>query len=272
MPFLAADVELLEADVWAALHGSFANEAGEQFAAVEWRGRATLLASRASDAAAINRAIGFGFDQPFGLTQLADVCAFYKRHGKTRWFLECSPAATIDPAHLRDVGGVIGGGQIKLVASLYSLGPLVAPSLNVVEVLASERDAYSDLVGPELGVPEVVRRGIASTLGQPGWHFYFATIEGQRVAGAAMYTQGPGAWFGLASTVAAFRNRGAQTSLLLRRLQDARAAGCEWVSAEAIPDTFTPNPSLRNMKRLGLCELYHRPWYRFQDHSSKPSR
>jgi hypothetical protein len=28
-----------------------------------------------------------------------------------------------------------------------------------------------DLVGSQMGVPEILRRGIVTTIGQPGWYF-----------------------------------------------------------------------------------------------------
>lgn len=270
-PPRAAQVELLEADVWAELHGQFARDAGNQFAVVQRRGHATILVSAATDAVAVNRAIGLGFEQPLSAPQLTDLRAFYQRQGKGRWFVECSPDAAIDPADLLGAGGVRGGSQIKLVARLDTLANLPSPGVEVVEALPADRAAYMDLVGSTLGVPEPVRPGIVSTIGHPGWHFYFAVAESRAVAGAALCVQEAGAWFGLAATLPMFRNRGAQTALLLRRLQDARAAGCQWVSAEASPETTTPNPSLRNMKRLGLRELYHRPWYGFQNEHSRPS-
>lgn len=267
----AADVELLEAAVWANLHGQFAQDAGDHFAVVQRLGRAAVLASPATDAVAVNRAIGLGFEQPLHAAQLAELRDFYRRQGKARWFVECSPHAAIDLADLRTAGGVPGGSQVKLVAAVDAFGDLPSTHLEVVEALPVDRVAYMDLVGPTLGVPEHVRAGIVSTIGRTGWHFYFAIAENQAIAGAAMYIQQAGAWFGLAATLPTFRNRGAQSALLLRRLEDARSAGCQWVSAEAVPETTTPNPSLHNMKRLGMRELYHRPWYRFQNGTSRPS-
>jgi GNAT superfamily N-acetyltransferase len=260
----AAEIEHLEAAAWADLHGHFARDAGDQFAVVQRHGRAAMLASRAADVVAVNRVIGFGFERRLDAGDLAKWRAFYQRQGKARWFVESSPDAAIDPAVLLDAGGVYGGSQVKLVALLEAVADVPSPPLDVVEAVLGDKTTYMDLVGANLGVPERVRPGIVSTMGHPGWHFYFAIAENQPVAGAAMYVEGAGAWFGLAATLPTFRNRGAQTALLLRRLHDARAAGCRWASAETLPETKAPNPSLRNMTRLGFQVLYHRPWYRFQ--------
>ena len=56
-----------------------------------------------------------------------------------------------------------------------------------------------------------------------------------------------------------FGARGAQGALMTRRIADAAAAGSEWITAETGAETpEEPNPSLHNMRRIGLVELYER--------------
>ena len=265
MRILPADVELLEAETWATLHGSFANKAGGQAATVKRWGRAAALVTRDVAVAAVNRAIGFGFDRALDQQQLAEIWQFYRDSGKARWFLERSPSATMDDTMLAEAGGIIGGTVLKLVAELADLPELPVAAFEVVEATAQDATTFMGLVGPLLGVPEPGRPGIVATMGEPGWRFYFALIESRPIAGAAMFLGGDGAWLGLAGTLPAYRHRGAQTALLSRRILDARATACRWISAETSPEALGDNPSLRNMKRLGLRELYHRPWYRFTD-------
>jgi GNAT superfamily N-acetyltransferase len=157
---------------------------------------------------------------------------------------------------------------IKLVADIATLTEPSAAQLAVRELSESEAPQFMELVGSQLAVPERVRPGIVSTIGQPGWRFYFALEDQSPIAGAAMFVASRGAWFGLAGTLPEFRNRGAQTALLSRRTRDAKAEGCLWASAETSTEALAPNPSLRNMKRLGWRELYRRPWYRFQEDES----
>ena len=263
--FSSADVELLEATAWAQLHGRFGLEAGDGVASVKRIGKATILASGAADIVAVNRAIGFGFERPLDAEQLSEIRRFYREHGKTRWFLECSPDATIDQAAVSAAGGVMGHSLIKLVADLEDLVAPPPPPIDIVLATRSDARCFMDLVGSQLGVPELLRPGIASTIGEPGWYFHFAIADGQPVAGAAMCVEGDGAWLGLAGTLPEYRNRGAQSALLLRRMQDAKSAGAHWLSAENFPEDGESNPSLRNMTRLGLQELYRRPWYRFDE-------
>jgi len=270
-PISSAEVEFLEAQAFAELHGRFALDAGGELAVVKRCGRSTMLASRAADAVAINRAIGFGFERPFDAGQLAEVRDFFLQHGKQRWFVECSPDASIDTNALVAAGGVIGGSVIKLAADITTLAALPDPGLEVEAITVADAPRFRQLVGSQLGVPEAVRPGITSTIGLPGWRFYFALKDGQAIAGAAMFIAAEGAWLGLAGTEPQHRNCGAQTALLVRRIRDARLAGCRWVSAETSPETLAPNHSLRNMRRLGLGELYQRPWYRFHQEVSDRS-
>lgn len=262
---ISAECELLEATVWAELHGRFGLEAGSDVATVRRWGRATGLVSRTANIVAVNRAIGFGFERRLDGAQLEEIRAFYQEHGKARWFLECSPDASIDMGALLAAGGVVGGTLVKLAAELSDLVELPTPRVEVASASPADAPAFMALVGAQMSVPEELRYGIVSTIGEPGWYFYFAAVDDQPVAGAAMFIEADGAWLGLAGTLPEYRNRGAQTALLLRRIEDAKRAGCRWISSEAFPEAGTPNPSLRNMKRLGLRELYERPWYRFQE-------
>jgi hypothetical protein len=264
-PISSAEVELLEAEAFAELHGQFAVEVGSEVASVKRWGRAAALASRSVDAVAINRAVGFGFEAPLDATQLAEVRDFFRQQGKSRWFVECSPDASIDRQALSAAGGVVGGSVIKLVGEMTMLGDVTDAGLDVQPVTRADAQRFMNLVGSQLGVPEAVRPGVVSTIGKAGWYFYFALKDRRPIAGAAMFVAGDGAWFGLAGTEPEHRNCGAQTALLVRRIRDARTAGCRWVSAETSPETVAPNHSLRNMRRLGLRQLYQRPWYRFHE-------
>jgi hypothetical protein len=79
-----------------------------------------------------------------------------------------------------------------------------------------------------------------------------------------MFVSGRRAWFGVCGTTPAARNRGAQTALLRRRAHDARRLGCAWITANTVPDLpDQPNPSYRNMRRLGMAVVYARSKYLF---------
>ena len=140
----------------------------------------------------------------------------------------------------------------------------VAPGLRVAEIGNEDAATFEATVAGPLGVPADMSPGIRSTIGHDGWHFYLVFDDHRPVAGAAMFVHGAGAWFGVSGTATTDRGRGAQTALLARRLHDAAALGCKWVSADTRTETPEhPNPSFHNMRRAGLDVLYERPTFLF---------
>lgn len=154
---------------------------------------------------------------------------------------------------------------VKLWGSLQDALPSFDQTeLRVVEIGPGDAATFEETVAEPLGMPRVMAPGIRSTLGKERWHFYLVLDGARPIAGAAMFVHGEGAWFGLSATTPSERRRGAQTALLTRRLRDAATLGCAWVSADTQPDTLVlPNPSYRNMLRLGMTVLYYRPKYLF---------
>jgi hypothetical protein len=203
---------------------------------------------------------------------LSEIVAWYAAGGIKRWLLDWSPEArprTAETWFARH-GGRAMTPLLKLWRSLAHGVPSVDHgAFTVVEIGAADASVFEDIVAEPLGVLRAMAPVVRSTVGHEHWHFYLA-LEGTRpVAGAAMFVRGKGAWLGLSATLSSDRNRGAQTALLARRLGDAAALGCAWVSADTQPDTEArPNPSYRNMRRAGMDILYSRPKYLFEAHSA----
>jgi hypothetical protein len=264
-----APIEFIEAEAWAqrveALPAQLKGRLGTR---VRRFGRAVALATPGADAAAVNRTIGLGLDQPLDDALLSDVNAFFRDAGVPRWVIECSPSASIPggPDTLIRQGGALRTPTVKLIGELRHT-PLVESesSLSVAEVDRKAADIFRSIVGAAYAMPELVEHDLVSTLGHDGWHYYLAFDDGRPIAGAAMYVRNEAAWFGVAGTSSDARNRGAQTALLSRRLADARKLRCAWVTAETSPDTAErPNPSYRNMLRAGLRVAYLRDKYIFE--------
>jgi len=80
---------------------------------------------------------------------------------------------------------------------------------------------------------------------------------------AALYIADGGGWLGYGSTLEASRGRGWQTAMFLRRLNDARAAGCRMAITETGEETEDDpvNHSYRNMLRTGFRLAYPRRNY-----------
>jgi GNAT superfamily N-acetyltransferase len=84
--------------------------------------------------------------------------------------------------------------------------------------------------------------------------YFLAEVDGQ-IAGGGVLTMHDGvASLGGASTLPAFRNRGAQTALLRARLAFAAEQGCEVVMVTTLPGST----SQRNVERQGFRVVYTR--------------
>lgn len=260
----ARGVERIEAEAWAELQLSLAPGFRRSWGiAVEGTHGAVALVASGTDALTLNRTIGLGFEEPLSDNLLATVAEIYRVAGVPKFIIQLSPAAA--PG---DAAALLDGNGFRVIShttKLWRRTDLPASveenaALEVVEIGTSMAAEYEALVARSLGVPAGLEPGVSSTIGRPGWRYYFAHEHGRPIAGAAMYCRGEYAWFGLAATVESARGKGAQTALLTRRLRDAKAVGCVWATADTLAETpGRANQSLRNMRRLGFVDLYDRP-------------
>jgi GNAT superfamily N-acetyltransferase len=90
---------------------------------------------------------------------------------------------------------------------------------------------------------------------------YLATVEGRPAAAGVLFVDERVGYLANAATVPPLRGLGAQRALLDRRIADARASGCELVSAVA----SVAGQSQRNLERCGLRVVASRAVWRVQD-------
>ncbi len=265
----AADVELVEAEAWAELQMTLSPDfrARMGISVIRRNGGVLLIAGR-SPALPTNRAMGLGLVAPLTQDDLDRVIADYSAAGVAQFILQWSPAA--EPADVSD--WLIARGFTLLsrpVTKLYRRAGHASVDvgdarLSVVEVGPEYAQVFEALVAQPLGVPEGLGAGIRSTLGSIGWRYYLVFDGDRPIAGSVLYIRGRMSWCGLGATIESFRRRGAQTAMLARRVRDAAAAGCDWVTADTLAETADrPSQSLRNMHRAGFVALYNRPTFLF---------
>jgi len=264
-PSLAAEIELVEAEAWAELQLSAAPEFRERYGIqVQRIGGAVLLLASGSSTLAINRVIGLGLVAPLDEALLDEILGAYAAAGVERFVIQWSPEAI--PAQATDWFAQRGYRLVSKNVKVYRRAdtvpndPTIDSCLRIELIGPEDAETFERIVARPLGVPDGLGPGIRSTIGRRGWRFYLAYDDGRPIAGAALYAHDKHAWCGLGATIESDRKRGAQTALLARRLSDAAALGCEWVSADTVAETADrPNPSYRNMRRVGFSELYERP-------------
>lgn len=265
---VAVRAERIEAEAFAHLLIALPSDLKARIGAqVVRRGSAVSLITPGADDASVNRTIGLGFDTELDDAALSALCAQYTSLGVPRWIVQWSPEAR--PRDERDLFARHGGDPKTPIAKMWGTLDDARPSephttLRVEEVGRAHAEFFQTVVAPALGMLAIVAPLTSSAIGDAQWHHYVVFDGDTPIAGAAMFVQDRGAYFGLAATTPEARGRGAQTLLLARRMADAKKLGCEWVTASTTPDTEShPNPSYRNMLRAGMRLLYHQPKYLF---------
>jgi len=138
------------------------------------------------------------------------------------------------------------------------------PEVEVVEVIAPDREPFGTIAAIGFGTPAWAAQLFAQLPGRAGWRCYVGKVDGEAQACAAMLVEDELAEFGIAATLEEARGRGCQTALLHRRICDAAEAGCRTLfveTGERVPER--PSASYRNILKAGFEEAYLRPnWQR----------
>lgn len=234
---------------------------------VHAQGSLLRLTVRAQDHPFLNRVMGFGEGEAAGT--LDALAHHYRSAGIRRWMVQVPPH--LESTSLREACDARGLVRHRGWAKHVAPASLQIPSrsdLQVVEVDPADAagvDAWAALVVETFALAPELRPWYTSLAGRERWRLYLAPDGDEPAAAAALYLPPPEAGapilaqLNFAGTRATFRNRGAQSALIARRFEDARALGVEWIVTETdeeLPDR--PNPSYHNMVRLGLPVRYVR--------------
>lgn len=203
-----------------------------------------------------NRAIGLGLWEPLTDGMLDAVEAFYRERG-AGVMLDISPFHEPQDLAVRlTERGYHPQGWLSMLYRPLSRGDGDLASLVPlrVEEVGPEKQGVFGRVLAE-GYESPAFRQLAPTwLNCQGCRSYLAYVDGQPVGGAVMYCRdGMVVLFG-AATLPAFRRRGVQRALLLRRLADAAASGCSMAGVETLPES----ESEVNALKAGFQLAYHK--------------
>lgn len=153
------------------------------------------------------------------------------------------PSTLILAAELGEPPGLVRDGERPLaIATLPAAAGSQQP-----DVVAAD-DSFVDLLVAGYEVTGPVADFIAAEHRQAGLHRFFVVTAGIPVAAAAMSVHDDVAVLGGASTLPAYRGRGAQSRLLAHRLWLAAEAGCTLAVGTARADSV----SAANLRRAGF--------------------
>jgi hypothetical protein len=209
-----------------------------------------------------NKALGFGFDQAFDAAALNEVLAFFDEAQAPAGVVQLSPVA--DPATWPDLltarGLTPSATWVKFLSELK--GPRDgATELDVRPIELETTQQYADVYARGFGMRTEgpFNEWVCALPSAPAWQCFGAWDGEQLISVANLFITGTVGVLGGAATLDNARGRGGQTALMAARINAAWHAGCEWISTETGTETAAdPNPSLHNMRRIGLDELYER--------------
>jgi hypothetical protein len=211
-----------------------------------------------------NRAIGLGIERPATEADVEEVVAFYAEHGATTVAIpiaaHAAPRALVGWVEAR--GFAVSRRWPKLWRPLDVLPDPPPTDLRIEQVGIERADDFADVVNAAFEFGDALRPMLPPLVGRRDWLHYLGFDGDVPVAAGAVYLMGDVAWLGFGATLESHRGRGGQSAIFHRRLVDAAARGCRLAITETGPDTpEEPNPSFRNMRRIGFLVGEHRPNY-----------
>jgi hypothetical protein len=264
MAEVAELVEFAEARAWSSFYRNAPTATADALGIrVVTYGSATALAMAGAPFPLVNRIIGLGVGAPAAegvVDQLLDV---YVGIGVKDFAVQIAePARPSELTRWLDERNLVAAGAwAKTFRGNEPVSSLQSPA-RVERASELAVDTFGGVAARGFEMAEVFGPLFGGVVGKPDWHAYLAYDGPEAIATGAMYVMGDVAWLGMGSTLPAHRRRGAQGSLLARRLEDGIDLGCRWfVTETGAEDPERPNASLRNMLRAGFAVAYLRRNY-----------
>ena len=209
-----------------------------------------------------SRVIGLGITEPVTRAVVDEVISFAREADAKSLVWQIAPKADGPWEEiLTATGARPSAAWVKFAARTADLHPAATTDLRIAPVDPGDAQRWGEVMteGFEMPMDSALPAWYGTLPSIPGFRTYGAWDGDALVAGSGLFTKdGIGTLSG-AATLHDYRGRGAQGALMTRRIADAAAAGCEWITAETGAETpEDPNPSLHNMRRIGLVELYER--------------
>jgi hypothetical protein len=220
----------------------------------------------------VNRVTGFGLDQPLDEATLDRALTFYPHRV---FSIQPSPMARPPelPGWLVARGFAVDFHWLIWVRDAQPPPDEPATGLELRRLEPEHAAEFAALVCTAYANPARLAPLHAASVGRPRWHHWGAFDEGRLVSAGILYVHGAVGRLFTAGTLSAHRGRGAQGALLARRMCEARALGCRWLTAETADDRpGKPNPSVHNLVRLGFRLLHRRPAWMPRESGTRAAR
>jgi hypothetical protein len=206
-----------------------------------------------------NRVFGFGLDRAVTEAEVDTAIALYDR--RVPFSIQPVPFARPGEVHAwlnrRDLPS-----HFEWVRWVRATGVSGAATtaLRIEPIAKDQAPRFAQLAAAIFASePPMIGSWFVHTVGREGWTHYIGWDGDQAVAIGALFVRDGMGWLGWGGTIESHRGRGGQSAMIVRRIADARIHGCDWVTSETADDLPDhPNPSFRNMERIGFRLLYRR--------------
>ncbi|MFF1819172.1 GNAT family N-acetyltransferase [Kribbella sp. NPDC058245] len=230
-------------------------------------GQVAVLAAPGDTSLFWSRAAGFGLDRPVDSGVIGEVLDYLRSAGCTTANLSIAPEAL--PADWDAISAehslTAGGTTVRLVREAGPVAPVPTTGLRIEPVGPSDATAWAELQLAVFGMESASFGAMLEAYTDwPGVTAYGAWDGETLIGTGSLHVTGAVGRFLNGATVPAYRGRGVQTALIARRIADAFAQGCAWVTSDtAKPPPDGHNPSLANLERAGfkaLPDRAHQVW------------
>ena len=221
----------------------------------------TLLIARGIPDPVFVRAIGMGNDGRADATLIDAVTAVFNDAKTGSYLVHVNPSlAPRELAPLLEARGFTLAKRrtwAKMVRGAAPLSPCDT-TLTVREANPNERTATSQAIAGAFGMPPPFAAWVQKLAERSAWTMMTA-LDGDRVVGGGLLyidrgvDEDPVSWLGLGGVALDARRHHAHRAIMAARIEHALAHGCKHIVTETgEPIGNEPNPSLRNMYRLGF--------------------
>src|SRR5271166_201313 len=198
-------------------------------------GDATALSALNLPSPSFNSVVGLSAGQT---SEIESLVQWYRDRGQAARF-EIA-AGDYDPSlgrELTRLGFFQSGFHAALIGECeqHATAP-IGIAVKPVRTAADMEDfltAYVAGWGIPYAIREQFKANVRPWLGEPGWSLYLTCVDGRPVATAILFVHDGVGYFADSATDPAFRKSGLHLTQLVRLLEDARAAGVDFVCSGA---------------------------------------
>lgn len=260
------EFELIESSAWADFFHSVPKELIQKLKVTAFPvGGVFATIAPAVDILVFNRVIGLGIKEPIDERIIDIILNKIEAEKVKRFFIQVHPEVYSDKLRQLLVSYDFHhyNNWVRLVRDV-SPTKAIKTKLVIKTISSEESDLFGEILVKAFEWPDELKTWIASPIGRKNWYHYMAYDGNNAIATAAFYHKDNYAWFDFAATHPDHREMGAQSALLLRRIEDCRKLGVKTIIVEtAEQNAEKESPSYRNVLKTGFKEAYKRANYIF---------